>query len=100
MSKVLETRSSITFPRCYLPVSFGSAAEIELIKSRMVLGKTVTDLNLNTVVEQKYFPIFGQGWNRLMGNEHSKIALSRLSIPLGWSEKTSNWKLSIKITSF
>ncbi|HDG0630282.1 tyrosine-protein kinase Wzc [Serratia marcescens] len=65
----------------------GSAAEIELIKSRMVLGKTVTDLNLNTVVEQKYFPVFGQGWNRLMGNEPGKIALSRLSIPLGWSEK-------------
>lgn len=65
----------------------GSAAEIELIKSRMVLGKTVADLNLNTVVEQKYFPIFGRGWNRLMGNEPGKIALSRLSIPYSWNEK-------------
>ncbi|CAI1527802.1 Tyrosine-protein kinase wzc [Serratia quinivorans] len=65
----------------------GSAAEIELIKSRMVLGKTVKDLNLNTVVEQKYFPLFGQGWNRLIGNEPGRIALSRLSIPHGWNEK-------------
>lgn len=65
----------------------GSAAEIELIKSRMVLGKTVKDLNLNTVVEQKYFPLFGQGWNRLTGNEPGRIALSRLSIPHSWNEK-------------
>lgn len=65
----------------------GSAAEIELIKSRMVLGKTVKDLNLNTVVEQKYFPLFGQGWNRLIGNEPGRIALSRLSIPHSWNEK-------------
>ncbi|OJT45665.1 tyrosine-protein kinase Wzc [Serratia plymuthica] len=65
----------------------GSATEIELIKSRMVIGKTVKDLNLNTMVEQKYFPLFGRGWNSLLGNEPGKIALSRLSIPYGWNEK-------------
>ncbi|WAY99359.1 Wzz/FepE/Etk N-terminal domain-containing protein, partial [Serratia marcescens] len=43
----------------------GSSTEIELIKSRMVTGKTVDDLNLETVVQQKYFPIFGRGWARL-----------------------------------
>lgn len=44
-----------------------SAPEIALLKSRMVLGKTVDDLNLQAEVKQKYFPIFGAGWARLMG---------------------------------
>ncbi|HBV3515807.1 TPA: tyrosine-protein kinase, partial [Klebsiella pneumoniae] len=36
-----------------------SAAEIELIKSRMVLGKTINDLNLSVVIEEKTTPIIG-----------------------------------------
>jgi len=59
----------------------GSSTEIELIKSRMVTGKTVDDLNLETVVQQKYFPVFGRGWARLTGTEPAKIALSRLNVP-------------------
>ncbi|MBI6183614.1 tyrosine-protein kinase Wzc [Serratia proteamaculans] len=58
-----------------------SSTEIELIQSRMVLGKTVSDLGLETVVEQKYFPIFGRGWARLMGHTPAQIALSRLTVP-------------------
>ncbi len=38
-----------------------SSTEIELISSRMIVGKTVEDLHLDTVVTQKYFPIFGRG---------------------------------------
>lgn len=59
----------------------GSSTEIELIKSRMVTGKTVDDLNLETVVQQKYSSIFGRGWARLTGIEPAKIALSRLNVP-------------------
>ncbi|WP_269934008.1 tyrosine-protein kinase Wzc [Serratia liquefaciens] len=59
----------------------GSTTEMELIQSRMVTGKTVQDLNLDTVVEQKYFPIFGKGWARLNGQKPSELALSRFSIP-------------------
>ena len=44
-----------------------SAPEIALLQSRMVLGKTVDDLNLQVDVEQQYFPIFGRGWERLKG---------------------------------
>lgn len=33
--------------------------EIELIKSRMILGKTIKSLNLNIVAEPKYFPVIG-----------------------------------------
>ncbi len=59
----------------------GSTTEMELIQSRMVTGKTVQDLNLDTVVEQKYFPIFGKGWARLNGQKTGELALSRFSVP-------------------
>ena len=42
-----------------------SAPEISLIQSRMVLGKTVDDLNLQAVVTQDYIPFIGKGWARL-----------------------------------
>lgn len=57
-----------------------SAPEIALLRSRMIIGKTVDDLNLQTTVEQKYFPIFGKGWNRLIGNEPGKLYISRLYV--------------------
>ena len=57
-----------------------SSTEIELISSRMIVGKTVEDLHLDTVVTQKYFPIFGRGWARLMGNKPGQVALSRLTV--------------------
>ncbi|SMB29421.1 protein-tyrosine kinase [Serratia proteamaculans] len=57
-----------------------SAAEIELIRSRMVLGKTIEDLGLNTVIKEKYFPIFGQGWERLFNKENHEIAISRFNV--------------------
>jgi tyrosine-protein kinase Etk/Wzc len=59
----------------------GSSTEIELIKSRMVTGKTVDDLNLDTVAQQKFVPVFGRGWARLTGVEPGRIALSRLTVP-------------------
>ncbi|MFN2767755.1 tyrosine-protein kinase, partial [Escherichia coli] len=33
-----------------------------------------------TVVTQKYFPIFGRGWARLMGDKPGQVALSRLTV--------------------
>ncbi|HBZ3728946.1 TPA: tyrosine-protein kinase, partial [Klebsiella pneumoniae] len=50
-----------------------SAPEIALIQSRMILGKTVDDLNLQAVVSPKYFPIFGRGWARLSGEHQGNI---------------------------
>lgn len=58
-----------------------SAPEITLIQSRMILGKTVDDLNLQTVVNQNYFPIFGRGIARLMGEKPATISVSHLYIP-------------------
>ncbi|CAG8864746.1 polysaccharide biosynthesis tyrosine autokinase [Pseudomonas fluorescens] len=37
-----------------------SATEIELIKSRLIIGKTIDDLKLNIITEPNYFPIFGE----------------------------------------
>lgn len=58
-----------------------SAAEIELIKSRMVIGKTVQDLSLDTEVEQKYFPGIGKGIARILNQTSGNIAISRLQVP-------------------
>ncbi|QGY32290.1 polysaccharide biosynthesis tyrosine autokinase [Pantoea cypripedii] len=55
-----------------------SAPEIALLQSRMILGKTVQDLNLQAKVEQKYFPIFGRGWARMMGQPKGNLSVSRL----------------------
>ena len=64
-----------------------SAAEVELIKSRMVIGKTVNDLALDISIQQKYFPLVGKGIARLAGNEPGKIAVSRLDVPESWQDE-------------
>ena len=58
-----------------------SAPEITLLGSRMILGKTVDDLNLQIRVKQEYFPIFGRGMARLMGDKPGTLPVSRLYIP-------------------
>lgn len=55
-----------------------SAPEITLLQSRMILGETVSDLNLQAKAEQKYFPIFGKGWSRLIGDKPANISITRL----------------------
>ena len=64
-----------------IPTTPASDTEIQILESRMVLGKTVNDLGLDTVVAQNYFPVIGKGLSRLMGNKPSEIAISRLEIP-------------------
>ncbi|HFE7145072.1 TPA: polysaccharide biosynthesis tyrosine autokinase [Klebsiella michiganensis] len=58
-----------------------SAPEIALLQSRMILGKTVDDLNLQARVEQKHFPLFGKGWGRLTGKQPANLTVSRLYLP-------------------
>lgn len=70
-----------------------SEPEIALLQSRMILGKTVDDLNLQAVISQNYFPIFGRGWARMTGDIPGKLSISRLYIP-----KTSNDVPSITLT--
>jgi len=70
-----------------------SAAEIELIQSRLVMGKTVDDLGLDTQVDEEFFPILGKGWARLTAKEPAEIALSRLSV----SDELVNKALTLTI---
>ncbi|WP_336369204.1 polysaccharide biosynthesis tyrosine autokinase [Rahnella perminowiae] len=58
-----------------------SAPEITLLQSRMILGKTISDLNLQIVIKQEYFPIFGRGWARLTGQKSGRLEVSRLYLP-------------------
>ncbi|KAA3667421.1 MULTISPECIES: tyrosine-protein kinase Wzc [Pectobacterium] len=67
-----------------------SAAEVELIKSRMVIGKTVTDLGLDINVEQKYFPVVGKGLARVLGHKPASIAVSRMEVPNSWKDEAIN----------
>lgn len=57
-----------------------SQTEIGLLKSRMVLGQTVDELALDTVVREKHFPLIGKGIARLLGQTDGKIAISRLEV--------------------
>ncbi len=57
-----------------------AAAEIELLTSRMVLGRTVQELHLDTVVTPDFFPLIGRGLSRLMGNPYPKMAVSRFEV--------------------
>lgn len=58
-----------------------SAPEIALLQSRMILGKTVEDLNLQARIEQEYFPLFGKGLARLTGKQMGNLTVSRLYLP-------------------
>lgn len=57
-----------------------ATTEIEILKSRMVLGKTVEQLNLTTVTSANYFPIVGKGIARLLGQQQS-IDVEELELP-------------------
>ncbi|HDP8396419.1 TPA: polysaccharide biosynthesis tyrosine autokinase [Escherichia coli] len=72
-----------------------SAPEIALIQSRMILGKTVDDLNLQAEIEPKYFPIFGRGLARLLGKEAGTISVSRFYLDSGSNDVPSEVTLTI-----
>lgn len=83
-----NTNSVLNDLQDILPSTPASDTEIQILESRMVLGKTVNDLSLDTVVQQNYFPIIGKGLSRLMGNKPAQIAISRLEIPRSIEKRT------------
>lgn len=56
-----------------------ATTEIEIIKSRMILGQTVEKLNLTTQVSPIYTPFIGKGLSRLQG-ESFKIDVTRFEL--------------------
>ena len=57
------------------------APEVELLKSRMILGKTVNDLNLRAVIKRHYRSLVGYPLARLAGLPAERVELSHLSVP-------------------
>ncbi|HEA2417236.1 TPA: polysaccharide biosynthesis tyrosine autokinase [Escherichia coli] len=72
-----------------------SAPEIALLQSRMILGKTVDDLNLQIRVEQEHFPIFGKGLSRLLGQKDGTLNISLFS-PVDQTEDIQKFKLTVE----
>ncbi|HGY4332198.1 polysaccharide biosynthesis tyrosine autokinase [Klebsiella aerogenes] len=73
-----------------------SAPEIALLQSRMILGKSVDDLNLQAQTEQIYFPVFGKGLSRILGEKRGKINVSRLYLPKSLKGDTPEIILTVK----
>ncbi|MET1310260.1 polysaccharide biosynthesis tyrosine autokinase [Vibrio parahaemolyticus] len=57
-----------------------ATTEIEIIKSRMILGGTVDKFNLTTVASPNYMPIIGKGLARIQGEQIS-INVTRFNAP-------------------
>ncbi len=57
-------------------------AEIEIIKSRLVLGTAIKNLNLNIIAEPKYFPIIGKAIARRFQkqNKTAEVASSMIGL--------------------
>lgn len=58
-----------------------SAPEISLLQSRMILGKTIDDLNLQYKIEEKHFPFIGAGLSRLFSGNDNSIDVKKIHIP-------------------
>jgi len=69
-----------------------STTEIEIIKSRMILGETVDKFNLTTVTSPIYTPIVGKGIARLRGDINN-IIVSRFVVP----EHVGDYSYTIRI---
>lgn len=73
-----------------------SAPEIALLQSRMILGKTVDDLNLQARIEPDFFPLLGKGWARLTNKHTGSLAVSRLYLPMDGDLDIPKLKLTVK----
>lgn len=65
-----------------------SEAEIQMITSRLVLGKTVEDLGLDIAVSKNTFPILGAGWERLMGRQNETVKVNAFNRPASMANST------------
>lgn len=65
-----------------------SAPEIALLQSRMILGKTVDDLNLQARVQRKYLPLVGRGIARIMAEKPGELEVGHLYLAGANSDNT------------
>lgn len=58
-----------------------SSAEIQILKSRMILGETVEALRLRDEITQLRLPLIGKGWARLTGQPAATLTFDDLTLP-------------------
>lgn len=66
-----------------------SAPEITLLRSRMILGKTVDTLALHTTTQPYYLPVIGRLMAKLRDQRPGKIGLTQLVFPTNDNESTT-----------
>ncbi|MGU3525289.1 polysaccharide biosynthesis tyrosine autokinase [Enterobacteriaceae bacterium C23F] len=59
-----------------------SAPEITLLQSRMLLGKTVDALNLQTQIRPRHMPVVGKIMSKITSAEPSEINIAELRLPM------------------
>lgn len=64
-----------------------AATEIELIKSRMIIGQTVDELNLNVQIEPDFPYGAGKGLAARLGWRSGSLLVSRFNVPSEYEEK-------------
>ncbi|OSI36265.1 polysaccharide biosynthesis tyrosine autokinase [Neisseria dumasiana] len=64
-----------------------SEAELELLQSRLVLGKTVDDLQLDQTVEPKYLPVFGRLVHNLRSDIEPELKIHTFTVDEEWRNK-------------
>ena len=65
-----------------------SEAEVELVQSRLVLGKTVDDLQLDQEVKAKYIPVIGSLMHNISGDPDPKLTVGSFTVQDEWFNKT------------
>ena len=72
-------------------------AEIELIKSRMVLGEAIQNLDLDIIAEPKYFPLVGEAIARRFQLRNQDNAVSD---PLFWRSQNAWGGEAIQVDTY
>lgn len=67
--------------------SLPSEAELELVQSRLVLGKTVEELQLDQSVTPKYFPIVGSLIHNLSSDIKPELKVGSFKVNEAWINK-------------
>ncbi|NIF23025.1 polysaccharide biosynthesis tyrosine autokinase [Candidatus Pantoea multigeneris] len=66
----------------YIPtVQPKSDGEMKLLQSKLVLFKTINELNLDIEHQESFFPVFGKGWARLTNKPANTIDITNLQVP-------------------
>jgi tyrosine-protein kinase Etk/Wzc len=79
------------------PTEMPVMAEIELIRSRMILGEVIHNLNLDIIARPKYFPIVGEAIARRF-QLHNKD--KEISSPLFWRTQNAWGGEAIRVETF